>query len=326
MDNTLLRGAARATLAAAFGTVLLSLPAAANTRLVVGKAAQQADPIIVVNVGDAKGFFKKRGLDLEIVNFHGGSKMIQAMVAGQLDIGDGAGTEMAFIARGVPMMTVCENTSTLPFLSVGVPYNSTLTSIKELKGKKIGVSSSGSLTDWLAKELVRHEGWPEDAIHRAAIGSGTSNIMGAFGAHVVDADIGGTSTFLAMEEKKIGKVLAPVSSYMGAIASGTLFASNKLIETNPDALRAFLAGWVETLQFIRDRRNKEETVKLEMAVTGFSHAVQSKEYDIVHDMYTADCRFDRESLDRLQHSFVRLKLLKEEPDMSKLYTEAYLPK
>ena len=165
----------------------------------------------------------------------------------------------------------------------------------------------------------------QDAIHRASIGSGTSNVMGAFKAHVVDADIGGTSTFLAMEERKIGKVLAPVSSYMGALASGTLFASNKLIETNPDALRAFLAAWVDTLQFIRDRKNKEAVVEAEMAVTRFSHSVQSKEYEIVHSMYTADCRFDRESLDKLKHSFVTLKLLKTEPDMSKLYTEKFLP-
>ena len=280
----------------------------------------------MVNVGDRLGFFKKHGLDLKIIDFHGGSKMIQAMVAGQLDIGDGAGTEMAFILRGVPMMTVCENTSTMNFLSVGVPYDSKLTSLDELKGKRMGVSSSGSLTDFLAKELARSKGWPQDSLHRASIGSGTANVMGAFKAHVVDADIGGTSTFLAMEERKIGKVLAPVSSYMGALASGTLFASNKLIETNPDALRAFLAAWVDTLQFIRDRKNKEAVVEAEMAVTRFSHSVQSKEYEIVHSMYTADCRFDRESLDRLKHSFVTLKLLKTEPDMSKLYTEEYLPK
>jgi hypothetical protein len=43
-------------------------------------------------------------------------------------------------------------------------------------------------------------------------------------------------------------------------------------------------------------------------------------------MYTKDCRFDAESLAALKSSFADLKLVEGEPDMSKLYTEAYLPK
>jgi hypothetical protein len=43
-------------------------------------------------------------------------------------------------------------------------------------------------------------------------------------------------------------------------------------------------------------------------------------------MFNPSCRFDSESLANLKRSFVELKLLDSEPDMSKLYTEAYLPK
>jgi len=42
-------------------------------------------------------------------------------------------------------------------------------------------------------------------------------------------------------------------------------------------------------------------------------------------MYNPSCRFDPESLATLRRSFVELKALDSEPDMSKLYTEAYLP-
>ena len=52
----------------------------------------------------------------------------------------------------------------------------------------------------------------------------------------------------------------------------------------------------------------------------------SREYDLVRDMYTKDCKFDAESLATLKRSFVDLKLLPEAPDMSKLYTHAFLPK
>ena len=102
----------------AFGIALASaigaLPAWADTTLVVGKAAADADAIMAVDVGDQAGLFKKRGLDLKIVLFEGGGKMIQALAAGSVDIGDAAGIQMAFIVKGAPMMAVCENTSTLP--------------------------------------------------------------------------------------------------------------------------------------------------------------------------------------------------------------------
>jgi hypothetical protein len=54
--------------------------------------------------------------------------------------------------------------------------------------------------------------------------------------------------------------------------------------------------------------------------------VTSRDYDIVKDMYSKDCRFDKQSLETLTRSFIELKTLDTPPDMSSLYTEAYLPK
>src|SRR5437763_13212340 len=131
--------------------------------LTVGKAAPNADPIIPVNVGERLGIFKKHGLDLTIIDFTGGSKMTQAMVAGSIDIGVGAGTEMALVAKGAPMTAICESAGPPSFLSIGVPWDSPIRSLDQLKGKKIGVSTAGSLTDWLAKDLAHKKGWgPQD--------------------------------------------------------------------------------------------------------------------------------------------------------------------
>ena len=106
---------------AAFLAMAVSVPAFAQTTLIVGKANPTSDAIIPVNVGDKLGIFKKHGLDLKIVDFGGGSKMVQGLTAGAIDIGDGAGTEMAFVAKGAPMLAVCESTGPAPFLGVGVP-------------------------------------------------------------------------------------------------------------------------------------------------------------------------------------------------------------
>src|SRR5271155_281260 len=109
---------------AVFATAALSAPAAAGSALRVGKASPVSDAIIPVNVGDKLGIFKKHGLDLEIIEFGGGGKMAQGMAAGAIDIGDGAGTEMAFVAKGAPMITVCESNAPPPLLGIRVPWDS----------------------------------------------------------------------------------------------------------------------------------------------------------------------------------------------------------
>ena len=298
-------------------------PAAAATTLTVAKAAANADNMLPINVGRERGIFKKHGLDVKIVDFNSGSKMAQAVAAGSIDIADGAGTEMAFIAKGAPMKGVCEDEGTFPFLSVGVPWDSPIKTAKELKGKRVGVSSSGSLTDWLAKELAKKEAGGPDGFTRVAIGSGAASVTAAFRDHLVDADVSATSLFLNMEEKQIGRVLIPVTAFEGDAAAGIIYASDHLIATNPNAIRAFLAAWLETITYMR--AHKAETVKIESAVTGFSPTVMEKEYDLTIGMFKNDCRFALEGLATLRRSFVELKVLKAPPDMSKLYTEAFQP-
>ncbi len=311
-------------LALALGSVMAGPMASAATTLTVGKAAPNADPIIPVNVGDQLGIFKKHGLDLKISDFAGGSKMAQAMTAGAIDIGDGAGTEMALVAKGVPMIAVCEFAGPIPFLGIGVPFDSPIHTVAELKGKKIGISSAGSFTDWLTKELASKKGWGPDGVTPVTIGNGASSIIAAFRDHLVDADIGVSSLFFAMEEQKTGRLLVPVTDYEGNAASGALYASKHLVDSDPGAVRAFVAGWIETVDYIR--AHKAETVKIESGITGFPESVMSKEYDLTIGMFTKDCKFDAESLATLKRSFIDLKLMDTPPDMSKLYTEAFLPK
>ena len=303
---------------------VLAAPSAAETSLTVAKAAATADNMLPINVGYELGIFKKHGLDLKIVDFDSGSKMTQAVAAGSIDIADAAGSEMALIAKGAPMKAVCEDEGTFPFLSVGVPWDSPIKSASELKGKKLGVSSAGSLTDWLAQELARKQGWNPDDITRVGIGSGTASIVAGFRGHQVDADISATSLFLKMAEDKIGRILVPVTDFEGDAAAGDLYATDHLIATNPDAIRAFLVGWLETIDYMRS--HKDETVKIESAETGFPPEIMAKEYDLTIGMFKKDCRFDPQGLATLERSFRDLKLLDTPPDMSKLYTEAFQPK
>jgi ABC-type nitrate/sulfonate/bicarbonate transport system substrate-binding protein len=308
----------------AFCVVIQGTAASAAGTLTIGKADANASPILPVNVAEQLGLYKKHGLDVKIVDFTGGSKMSQAVAAGSVDIGVGAGTEMAFIAKGAPMLAVCEAARPIPFIGIAVPWDSPIHAVDQLKGKRIGISSAGSFTDWLARELAHKKGWGPDGVTRVAIGNGAAANLAAFRTDAIDATIAVTSNIFNWEEKKEARLLIPVSDYVGNIAAGTLYASQHLMETDPDALRRFLATWLETIDYIG--KHKTETVKIESEITGFSTSVMAKEYDVTVGLFSKDCKFDAQSLANLKQAFIDQKLVETPPDMAKLYTEAFLPK
>jgi NitT/TauT family transport system substrate-binding protein len=323
MQPTLWRGTLGVLLLGALAAAPMSPTASAAEALLVGTSHQTADAELPATVGIELGIFEKHGLDVKITDFGGGSRLIQAMTAGSIGIGVGAGSEMALIAKGAPVLAVCEDAATLPYFSVGLPYDSPLHSLDQLKGKKIAITAEGSLTAWLARELARHQGWEPDAINIVAIGGKPEAVAAALRAHLVDANIGATMEIEDLEAHKIARVLAPASSFIGRTAAGVIFASNDMMKQHPDTIRRYIAAYLETTRYIS--AHKDETVAIEARITHYPPNIVAKEYDIDQGMFTKDCRFDAESLANLSRSFVELKLLPEPPDMSTLYTAAYVP-
>jgi NitT/TauT family transport system substrate-binding protein len=244
------RRACAAFLLSALGAASASSLAFAETQLTVGTAHATADAELPASVGVELGIFKKHGLDIKLADLGGDSRVIQGMTAGSIDIGVGGGSGMALIVTGAPMIAVCEDSATQPYFAIAVAGDSPLHKLTDLKGKKIGITRENSTTDWLARQLPRSQGWPADAITLVALGGDPASGAAALRNHLVDADIGGTMDFAEMEDKKVVRILAPVSDYIGKVASGILYASNHIVQTNPDAVRAYVAGWLETTQYM----------------------------------------------------------------------------
>ena len=103
-----------------------------------------------------------------------------------------------------------------------------------------------------------------------------------------------------------------------------IYASKALIDKNPEAVRAYLAAWYETVQYMRD--HKDQTVDIAARVSEVSKAVATRNYDELMPIFNSTGRFNPKALDVLSRSFVESGSLPTRPDMSKLYTEQFLPK
>src|SRR5581483_4788285 len=77
-------------------------PATAAEKLVVARSSTSGFTFDPLNIGIEKGIYAKDGLDVEMSVMEGSAKLHQAMLAGALDIGLGAGTDLAFLVKGSP--------------------------------------------------------------------------------------------------------------------------------------------------------------------------------------------------------------------------------
>jgi ABC-type nitrate/sulfonate/bicarbonate transport system substrate-binding protein len=103
----------------------------------------------------------------------------------------------------------------------------------------------------------------------------------------------------------------------------TIFATDSFREQHPDVVRRFLKAWFETIDWIRAHPAEAQVTM--SRVTGHSPAVTKREFDKIAPTFSHDGRFDPKALAVLAKSFVELGQTKTEPDMSTLFTEAFLP-
>src|ERR1700684_3052568 len=271
--------------ASRYSAILLVAPAAligagaarANEQIHVGKAQGTPWTFLPVDIGIEQGFFAKLGLDVDSADLGGDAKVQQALAANSIDIGLGSGPGMAFVAKGSPAIGVAAFAGPPRNISAIVLADSPITKIADLKGKLIAVSSVGSLSDWLAKQMAIQEGWGQDGIRAVPLGAVEISIA-ALRAKQVDAVVLSTEAGFALEERKQGRMLASMDRYAPHFITHVVFAQKSLVANQPETVRRFLKGFFAGIAFMKTHR--DETSALAERVLHQSAAVVGKDYDL----------------------------------------------
>jgi ABC-type nitrate/sulfonate/bicarbonate transport system substrate-binding protein len=170
--------------------------------------------------------------------------------------------------------------------------------------------------------LSRQQGWGPAGIKTVALGTDASQTS-ALITHQVDGNIVDVGTAYKIEEQGAGRILVRFGSLVKDFHIHVIFARRELLDKNPDAVRRFLAGWFETIAYMR--QNKTKSVEIAAHVMSVPPAMASRIYDEIMPMFNADGKFNPKALDVLRRSYVEMGILPTEPDMTKLVTENFLP-
>jgi NitT/TauT family transport system substrate-binding protein len=307
----------------AWAVATFSSSSAGADTLRVGKAGREAFSFVPADVGARSGLFKKRNLDLEISSFGGDARIQQAMAADAIDIALGSGPGMAFIAKGSPVKGIAAMAGPPLLFALVVRSDDSVKTPDDLKGRKVGVSTVGSVTSWIVSEVSRQKGWGFDGVTQVPIGEDASRVA-ALKSKALDAAIVNLAVALNYVQRGEGRILLRFNELLKDFHVHVIFATNKAIAARPAALTDFMAGWFDTIAFMR--ANKAATVAIAKGVMQTDEATTAAIYDELMPMFSDTGHFEPKALTVLARSFVEMKTLPTEPDMKSLYTEEFLPK
>ncbi len=296
--------------------------ARANDQVHVGKAQGTAWTFLPVDIGIEQGFFAKQGLDIDSADLGGDAKVQQALAAGSIDFGLGSGPGMAFVAKGSPAIGVAAFAGPPRNISAIVLADSPIKTIADLKGKRIAVSTVGSLSDWLAKQMAIQEGWGQDGIRAVPLGAVETSIA-ALKAKQIDAVVLSTEMGFALEQRNEGRMLTAMDRYAPHFITHVVFAQKSLVANNPALVEHFLKGFFAAIAFMKTHR--DETSVLAERVLHQSPTVVREDYDFEVGMFLDDGRFDPQAVAALKQSYVDMGTLTSKPADDVLFTTQFLP-
>lgn len=312
----------RRAIAVALLSLGLAASASAAEKLRVGTPEAQGFNFAMLDAGIALGNYDKEGLAIERIDLGGGAKLHQAVNAGAVDLAIGGGTDLQFLVKGAPEKVVAAMGQSPANLAIVVRADSPYRSIADLKGKKIGVSTVGSLTSFMAMEASRREGWGPNGMEILPLGGMTSNLA-ALNTGTLDAISGSLEVGYVLEAEGKLRFLLKGGEFVPEFLASVIYAPDKTIATRPEAIRRFLKAWFTTVTYLHDHKSK--AVPLMAKIMKIPPAIIAKIYDDEMPSFSLDGRFDPKAIAIVEEALLGFHLIEQMPDNSKLFTTAFLP-
>ena len=225
------------------------------TIAVGGKAALYYLPL---TLAEQLGYFRDAGLDVEILDFPGGAKALQAMMGGSADVVSGGFDHTIVMQARGQKLTAFVLQGATPAISLVVAKDKadTWRGPQNLKGMKIGVTAPGSSTNMFVNALLARGGLDKDDVSIIGVGSGQSAVAAMQAGHLdALANIEPAISMLVRRGKVVEKVetisvQGATQLYGAALPSGSLYTKREFIRENPRTVQALTDAMVRAVKWL----------------------------------------------------------------------------
>jgi NitT/TauT family transport system substrate-binding protein len=286
-------------------------------------------------LADALGEFKKAGVDVDVVQFKGGSESLKAVMGGSADVVSGYFDHCVNLAaKGQHLQSFVVYDRFPGFALVVSPKHSAeINSIKDLANKKVGVSAPGSSTDFFLKYILSKNGVDPNSVGVIGVGLGATAIA-AMEQGTIDAAImlDPAVTILQGHDKNL-KILSDTRSQKDTLAvfggeypGGALYTKAEWIAAHPKEVQAMTNAIVNTLKWIHSHTPEEIADKMPPELVGKDKALYVAALKNTLSMYSETGRMDPKGAEAVLAVFSQSspEIAKANIDLSKTYTNKYV--
>jgi len=269
----------------AFGVAgLLTLLLISNAAFAVDKiriaVSNPNMPNLTAAMAQKRGFFKEENLEVEIIRMNP-NVAITALATGDVDYCQLFGAVVGGAVAGLPVRIVGGYLDNWPMTLIAQPEVKTL---KDLRGKTLGISSFGATPDVAARMMIKQAGIdPEKEIKVLALGSDAARLT-ALKQRIVDVVVISPPADTQMEKQGF-KILARAYELFSFPYLG-LGTHLKKIKERPDEIRRVLKATIRANRFIRD--NREEAVRTLIGWGNVEREFAYASYDSLRNLFNAD--------------------------------------
>lgn len=227
-----------------------------EVKLGIGGVAQLI--YLPATIAQRLGYFKEQGLNVEISDFAGGARSLQALVGGSVDMIAGAyDGSMRLQAKSQDIVALCGFTRTYgATLGVRTDKAAGFKSMADLKGMKIGVTAPGSGTQGMVWYLMAKSGLAKDDASFIGVGAGPGAIA-AMQKGEIDAISNLDPIMTKLETMNLIKAVAETRTVAGnaAVFGGSLpgialMSRRDFIAKNPETVQAVVNALYKALKWM----------------------------------------------------------------------------
>ena len=331
----MIRNLVRKTFAALGALALMSGVAAAQTKITIAVGGAGCLCYLPTMLAEQLGEYKKAGLAVEIVDFKGGSQSLTAVLGGSADVVSGYFDHCVNLAAKNQALEAFVVYDRYPgfALVVSPKHADTVKSIKDLAGKKVGVSAPGSSTDFFLKYLLSKNGVDPNSVGVVGIGLGATAVAAMEQGSVEAAIMLDPSVTLLQGKNKDLKILSDTRTqkdtldvFGGEYPGGALYTKSDWIVKHPNETQALTNAIVATLKWIHSHTPEEIMAKMPDNLVGPDKALYLAALKNTIPMYSTTGKMDPKGAAAVLAVFSQSvpAIAKANIDLSKTYTNKFV--
>ena len=339
MTTNIKTGLSRLFLARLFLVSLLSLflvhPAAAQTKVTIAIGGGACLCYLPTVLAKQLGEYEKAGLAVELVDLKGGSDALKAVLGGSADVVSGYFDHCVNLAakkQELQSFVVYDRYPGL-VLVVSPKHTGKITSIKDLAGKKVGVSAPGSSTDFFLKYQLKKNGLDPAGTAVIGVGLGATAVAAMEQGQIEAAVMLDPAVTVLQGSHKDLTILSDTRTqkdtlavFSGEYPGGALYSTTAWVKGHEKEVQGLTNAIVNTLAWIHSHSAEEIMAKMPDEIVGKNKELYLAALKNTIPMYSLTGMMDPKGADAVLAVFSEgsPEVAKANIDVTKTWTNKYV--